>query len=267
MKPALKYWIFLLGIAGIIFGVIFASVAGSWFSLTGDEQRLIAGMAIRILPFPVMGALVLVGIIGTLVSLLFRFYIIPILRMAESTQLISLANPNHRIQPAGSREVVHLAEIINDSAEAYLKLRTEVDAAIRNAQADLKEERNRFAALMSELPVGVLVCNTDGQILLYNQLAQTLLHAPPQDPGDPTTGGLVGLGRSLFGVLQREPVVHGLKLLQQAVTAGQATPTTGFMTTLAGGRCLRVTMAPAFSFHCEEHEECRQCEQRQMTGR
>ncbi|MRR37257.1 DNA polymerase III subunit epsilon, partial [bacterium] len=39
-----------------------------------------------------------------------------------------------------------------------------------------------------------------------------------------------------------------------------------FMTTLAGGRCLRVTMAPVFSFRCDVHEECLQCERRQMSG-
>lgn len=267
MRPSLKYWIFILGITGITFGVILASVAGSWLSLTAGEQAMVAGLAEKIIPFPLMGAFVLVAIIGGLVTLLFRHYIIPILQMAESTQLISLANPDHRIEPKGAREVVHLAEVINSSADAYQKLQVEVDAAIRLSQADLKEERNRFAALMSELPAGVLVCNTDGQILLYNQQAQALLK-PSGDGKNLETGqgGWIGLGRSVFGVLQREPIVHGLKLLQQSVSMGQAAPTTRFMTTLAGGRCLRVTMAPVFSFRCDVHEECLQCERRQMSG-
>lgn len=267
MKPSLKYWIFILGICGVTFGVILASVAGSWLSLTAGERAMVAGLAEKIIPFPLMGACLLAAVIGGLVSLLFRYYIIPILRMAESTQLMSLANPDHRIEPQGAREVVRLAEVINSSADAYQKLKTEVDAAIRAAQADLKEERNRFAALMSELPAGVLVCNTDGQILLYNQQAQALLN-PSRDgnKGEMGQGGWIGLGRSVFGVLQREPIVHGLKLLQQSVSSGQAAPSTRFMTTLAGGRCLRVTMAPVFSFRCEVHEECLQCERRQMSG-
>lgn len=267
MRPSLKYWIFILAIAGVIFAVIVASVAGSWLNLTPDEQAMVAGLRDKILPFPLMGAFVLVAVIGGLVSLLFRYYIIPILQMAESTQLISLVNPDYRIKPKGAREIAHLAEVINTTADAYQKLRTEVDATIRSAQADLKEERNRFAALMSELPAGVLVCNTDGQILLYNQQAQTLLQPSTREKFAETgQGGWIGLGRSVFGVLQREPIVHGLKLLQQAVTMGEAVPTARFMMTLAGGRCLRVTMAPVFSFRCEVHEECLQCERRQMTG-
>jgi DNA polymerase III subunit epsilon len=180
MKPSLKYWIFILGIAGVIFGVILASVVGSWLNLTPAEQQVIEGLGEKILPYPLMGAIILAGIICSLVTLLFRFYIIPILKMAETTQLIALANPDYRITPEGGKEVVRLAQVINAAAEESQKLRSEVDEAIRTARAELREERNRFAALMSELPLGVLACNTDGQILLYNQQAQALLHLPTQ---------------------------------------------------------------------------------------
>ena len=39
----------------------------------------------------------------------------------------------------------------------------------------LQDERNRFAAILAELPGGVVVCNVEGQILLYNQKAQEFL--------------------------------------------------------------------------------------------
>lgn len=267
MKPSHKYWIFILAIVCAVFGVVGASVVGSWLNLTDEEQTFVIGLADKILPFPLIGAFVLVAVIGGLVSLLFRYYIIPILQLAESTQLITLSNPDHRIHSGGAREVVRLAEVINSSADAFQKLQSDVDAAIRSAQADLKEERNRFAALMSELPAGVLVCNRDGQILLYNQQAQSLLnHTGSGDTCMPGPTVLIGLGRSLFGILQREQVINGMKLLQQAVTDGETTPTTRFTHSLASGRSLRVTMAPVFSFRCEEHEECLQCERRKMTG-
>lgn len=245
MKPALKYWIFLLAIINLIFGVILASVVGSWFNLSAEEQAFVEGIADKIIPFPLLGAFVLVGAIGTLVSLIFRYYIIPILQLAEQTRLISAANPDYRIPPRGAKEVQQLAGVINDSADAFRELQTDVDEKIRKAQAALNEERNRLAALMSELPGGVLVCNTDGQILLYNQQAQTLLQPPGQDMfREEKRGGWLGLGRSIFGVLDRDPIVHALELLQQAAEKGQSAPTSGFMTTLHEGRCLRVNMAP-----------------------
>ncbi len=267
MKPSLKYWIFILGITGVIFGVILSSVVGSWLSLTAGEQQIVAGMADKILPYPLLGAMLLTAVICGLVTLLFRSYIIPILRMSEATQLISLANPDYRITPEGGREVVHLARIINAAAEESRKLNSQVESAIRLAQAEVREERNRFAALMSELPLGVMACDIDGRILLYNQQAQTLLHLPTQGSFPfARPGGWLGLGRSLFGLLPREPITHELNLLQQATERGEAAPTASFMTTLNDGRRLRLVMAPVFGFRCEEHELCIQCERRRMTG-
>ena len=267
MKPSLKYWIFILGIVGVIFGVILASVAGSWLSLTTAEQQLVAGMAEKILPYPLLGAMLLVAIICSLVTLLFRAYIIPILRMAEATRLISLANPDYRITPQGGKEVIHLATIINAAAEESRKLRSQVDDAVRSAHAELREERNRFAALMSEIPLGVVACNTDGTILLYNQQAQTLLHLPTVSTfASLRPGGWLGLGRSLFSLLPSDSIAHGLELLQQGVIRGENAPTTEFVSTPEDGRTLRVVMAPVFGFDCRLHELCIQCERRQMTG-
>ncbi|MBT1073627.1 3'-5' exonuclease [Pelotalea chapellei] len=269
MKPSLKYWIFILGIACAIFGVILASVFGSWFNLEPHEQAYLAGLADRILPFPLLGAIALFMVISGMVSLLFRYYIIPIMRMAESTQLISLSNPEHRVPTTGAREVAHLAGIINASADAYQKLQQEVETAAYEARADLLEERNRFAALMSELPAGVLVCNIHGLILLYNRQAQTLLQASAQEKFTGPTGGKdgwIGLGRSLFGVIPREPVVAGIERLQQAVSAGQPDPIARFTVEHGEGSPLTISMAPVFSFHCDQHDECIQCDRRSMSG-
>ncbi len=248
MKPKLKYWIFILVIANIIFGVILASLIGSWFNLNPEEQLFVRGILDKILPFPMLGAFILFGAIGGLVSLLFRYYIIPTLQLAEKTRLISSVNPDHRITPKGSRELIYLTEVINDSADAFQALKTEVDEKISAANEKLNEERNRLAALMSELPSGVLVCNRDGQILLYNGKAQKLLQpSGGQKLHADQAQGWIGLGRSIFGVLNRDPIVHALEMLQRGLEKDQQLPTSGFMMTLHGGRCLRVNMAPVFS--------------------
>ena len=268
MKPLLKYWIFILGMACTIFGVILASVLGSWLNLAPQEQAFLLGLTDRIIPFPIMGAFILFLLIGGMVSLLFRYYIIPIMRIAESTQLIALANPNHRVPEIGAREVGHLARIINASADAYQKLQQEVEAAIYDARADLLEERNRFAVLMSELPVGVLVCNVHGQILLYNKQAQMLFQASDGRKFTGTDGrnSWIGLGRSVFSAMPREQVTGGIDRLQQAVDAGESDPITRFMAVGDQGRSLSISMAPVFSFHCEQHDECVQCERRRISG-
>jgi DNA polymerase-3 subunit epsilon len=247
MKPALKYWTFLLAVLAAIFAVIFGSFAASWHFLAPEEKTLVENIFDKLLPFPFVGAIILMVIIGTLVSLLFSYYIIPILKLAEEARLIATVNPAYRITPDGAREVVYLTEVINASAEAFQKLQLEVDERIRSAQAELHEERNRLAALMSELPGGVLVCNTAGQILLYNQHARKLLQSGNgKSLAEGQRGAWIGLGRSIFGVLDRDPIIQALQQQQKAAEKGQPPPVSSFLTTLHSGTCLRINMAPVF---------------------
>ncbi len=248
LKPRIKYWIFLGVINLIVFSVIFASFAGSWLSLDPGEQASLAKLFEKLLPFELLGALVLCATIGFLISRLFHYYIIPILKLGESVRLISTANPDHRIEiKRGAKEIHLLAKIINESAEAFAKLQRDVDEQIGAAQAKLGEERTRLAALMSELPHGVLVCNTDGQVLLYNQQAQQLFNPEHLiNLKESERHGILGLGRSVFGILDRDPIVHALELLYKNFESGQPKPISSFMMTLRNGLCLRVNMAPVF---------------------
>ncbi len=100
MKPALKYWIFLVAVITAIFAVILGSFAASWYSLSQEEKTLVGTVSHKLLPFPIVGAIILMMIIGTLVSLLFSYYIIPILKLAEEARLIATVNPAYRITPS-----------------------------------------------------------------------------------------------------------------------------------------------------------------------
>jgi DNA polymerase-3 subunit epsilon len=240
LSPAVKYWIFLTGIITVIFTVIFGSFAASFVHLAPEEQAVVETLFNKLLPFPFIGSLILVAFICTMVSLLFRYYIIPVLCMAEQTRLITAANPDYRITPEGARELVTLANIINESADAFQALQSEVDIKIRQSNLALKEERNRLAALMSELPYGVVVCDLDGRIMLFNNQAQEMLKSGKNQDGSST----IGLGRSVFGTLERDPLVHALEVMNHAFAQGQVKPARGLMTKLCGDRFIRVNMAP-----------------------
>ena len=240
LSPAVKYWIFLTGITTVIFTVIFGSFAMSFMHLDPEEQAVVEELFNKLLPFPFIGSLILVAFICTMVSLLFRKYIIPVLRMAEQTRLITAANPDYRISPEGARELIALASVINESADAYQALQSEVEVKIRQSNLALTEERNRLAALMSELPYGVLVCNLDGRILLFNNQAQKMLNSG----SDQDSGSTIGLGRSVFATLERAPLVHALGVISHAFERGQVKPSLGLMTKLCGDRFIRVNMAP-----------------------
>ncbi len=248
MSPRSKYWFFLFAIVFATFTVIIASFAGSWHSLASEEKTYIAHLIGKLLPFPLIGAAVLCLIIGGLVSLLFHNYIIPILQFSEETRLISTANSDYRVVPKGAKELVRLAEVINESADMFTRMQKDIDTHVALSKSQIQEERNRLAALMSEMPHAVLVCNSDGQILLYNTKAKTLFDSElANDYGEQQPQGLIGLGRSVFGLLERDPLVHALELLQHALSRGQAAPISNFMMSHLGGTYLRVNMAPVLA--------------------
>ncbi|MCK4501428.1 MAG: hypothetical protein KAU22_00230, partial [Desulfuromonadales bacterium] len=200
----------------------------------------------KLVPFPLLGTITILFIIGALINLLFSDYIIPILQLAESAKIISSVNPEHRVKiKNASKEIEYLSEIINQSADAFYELQQDVAGKIARAQTNLNEERTRLAALMSELPHGVVVCNTDGQVLLYNQQTQKLFtnggikSDPPQ--------GILGLGRSIFSILDRDQIVHGLEMLHKCHASGRTKMVNKSMITLHSGLCLRVNMAPFFT--------------------
>ncbi len=240
LSPAVKYWIFLVGIMTVIFAVLFGSFAASYLNLAPEEQALFETLFDKLIPFPFVGSIILVAFICSMVSLIFRYYVIPVLRMAEQTRLITSANPDYRITTEGARELVMLAGIINESADAFQQLQNEVDSKISHSNRALKEERNRLAALMSELPYGVVVCTRDGRILLYSRQAQEML----QTAENGKESRAIGLGRSIFSILDRDPLVHALEVMNHAFAKDQAKPAFGLMTKLCGKRFIRVNMAP-----------------------
>ncbi len=139
---------------------------------------------------------------------LFEAYPAPAFKLAEDVRIIRTANPTHRAVPGGGSEMRRLALAINGFADAYCAQRDDVDARISDANTRLEAEKNRFAALLSDLTQGVLVCNSEGRILLYNARAQQLLDERG-DEGD-IGGAVVGLGRSIFAVIDKSVIVHAL---------------------------------------------------------
>jgi DNA polymerase III subunit epsilon len=181
-----------------------------------------------------IGALFVLGLC-LLVSLMFKRWVLAPRRLAREAELIVAANPSHRLEPRGPAELRPLAAALNELAGRAEAAQEQVRQQVSSARAEVERERNRLAALMSELAVAVLVCNAEGRILLYNRAAQELVSA------DGSASGLVGLGRSLFAILDRRLVEHALERIDASDDAAPAVHLTG---TTSGGRLLRIDAAP-----------------------
>ena len=192
------------------------------------------------------GLIIGFGLVVGLVILhrLFQQYVHGLLRMTETLRLMLGANRNFRIEPEGPPEVRELARAANHLAQQRDELLDNVEDQIRQAKATVEEEKNRLAALMSELALGVVVCNMDGRILLYNSRARLQFKALAQGPTSMSGGALIGLGRSIFSILERGQIAHSLEDIQLRLRRGSAEPTANFITSTRGGQLLRAQMAP-----------------------
>jgi DNA polymerase-3 subunit epsilon len=128
----------------------------------------------------------------------------PLDRLALDLLIIARDNPDHVLRLGPRHRLGHLL-----SAVAVLRQRLQVTsqdtaAALAEATARADEERQRLEAILLDLSEGVVVCNLQHQILLYNQAAAGLF-----DP--PLT---LGLGRSLFTVFTQEPIHYAFDRLR-----------------------------------------------------
>lgn len=236
MSLGAKYWLWVALLGGL--AAVLAAAAGFafWADLQPPERAALAAMLEARGPLLVLLALLPAVVIGALLRLALAAYPAAAVKLAEEVRLIHSVNPGHRATAGGAAEMRQLVAAVNDFAQAHDALGQKVQARIDEANARLAEERNRLAALMSELAQSVLVCNSEGRILLYNARASGLL--------EPVGGDVpVGLGRSIFGILDRSPIVHALGQLAHRIEQGTAQPVARFVTT-RGGRLLRAQMAP-----------------------
>jgi DNA polymerase-3 subunit epsilon len=185
----------------------------------------------------------LVAIGATLRWLFWRYATAPA-RLVEQTQVLLAAPKAAPMNHQGTKETRALADVIFQLATQRDNLREDVAAQIAQASAGIQQEKNRLAALMSELTQSVVVCNLDGRIILYNNRARLQFKTLSQ--ASTLVGGadLVGIGRSIYAVFDRQLVAHALESIQQRIARGAGSPSAQFVTTTQAGQLLKVQMAP-----------------------
>ena len=239
-----------------------------WLETSGEGRTLLIDV---LTPHLTLGTVITaVGFaagVGVVQSL-FRQYVQGLLRMAEHLRLMVGANRGFRVQPEGPPEVQALAAAANELASQRDALMSDVEAQIMRAKESVELEKNRLAALMSELTQSVVVCNLDGRVLLYNNRARTQFRALSDAPGVAGGGELIGLGRSIYGVLERNLIAHALDSIQQRLRRGVAQPQANFVTTTRAGQLLRVQMSPVLSVAgaAQEEEAAAAQPERALTG-
>ena len=142
-----------------------------------------------------------------------RLLLRDVVALAGETRVVAHGTDGARIPVERFAGLLPLPEAVNELADKLAAARRDVARAVAESTIRVEEQKSRLAAVLQDLHEGVLVCNLEHQILLYNRKALGLLQV---------TGGL-GLGRNLLQLVAREPVLHTLqRLMLQAGDGRQA---------------------------------------------
>ncbi|MFN3785560.1 MAG: exonuclease domain-containing protein, partial [Thiothrix sp.] len=236
--------------------VIIGVVCLIWLAVTGaliaasltavERQAVVQTVGARAILLLVMWAISLVAV-GIVLNHLVNHYLKAPARLAEEAAVLLETDVKRQLMPTGSVANQRLAHLFNQLVQQRAALRAEMDARVAEAARNTEQERNRLAALMSELTKSVVVCNLDGRILLYNNRARIQFRKLSQAPAPLGGTELIGLGRSIYAVLERKLIAHALENIQHRLQRGADAPSAQFITTTPSGQLLRVQMAPVRS--------------------
>jgi len=205
-RLSLRFRIFLFF---LLLGIAVPLVMGGLIWLVGSaiEEKGVAELW-GLLVVYCGGAGIIIMLLVVIVGLLFDINLAaPIQGLIRDIQTVVHANPRHRIEVENAKHLGLLPQVTLDMAFQLARSRKETARLVADATASMEEQKSQLEALLRDLHEGVVLCNFNHRILLYNQRAISLLHV----------SGEIGLGRPLFSLMNSEPVLHALDRLTNRI--------------------------------------------------
>ena len=236
---AMAAWLLLMG-------------AVVWSTLQPAERAAVGEVLAPRVALVALGWLAGVAVVGGALQGLYRRYVGAPARLLEETRVVLAATTPQQLKPRGTAEMQALATAVNELAAQRDGLRADMDAQVAQASHSVQQEKNRLAALMAELNQSVVVCNRDGRILLYNQRARQQFRALSQGADTAAGAELMGIGRSVYAVFDRQVLAHALERIHQAMARGAPQP----LGPVCDHRARRATAARAGSARAHGGRHC-----------
>lgn len=196
----------------------------AFFGLIAASTPIVIGLALWLAilrmdgdpvpPLVLLGgvaAFVLIGIVGWVAQLFDTNVARPIMALSRDLQTLMHANTEHEVDESGAKYLGLLGPTVREASDTIRQLRSGFEEKVAEATGSVERQRNQLETVLRDLNEGVIVCDLDHQVLLYNRRALQTLHY----------GGHLGLGRSIFTVVNRPPFLNTLERLQNRVSSGR----------------------------------------------
>ena len=241
MTQTNRFWKFVLSSAAGILAIEAVLLCVIWLRLSpGHKSTLLEICQDNI--YILLGlAFVVIGALWMVFDITYNRYILPLKRISAEAGVIYDSNPSHRIKVKGSRDIIRMAGIINDFADMFENLNKTITQQILSARKETEKERNLLAAIMGELPQGIIICNKNGRIILFNTLAKNLF---AQDNSHGKAETFLGLGRSVFHLIDRSFISHALEEIFEQLNSPESCVGSFFITPILSGKLISANTIP-----------------------
>ena len=241
MKQTNRFWKFafftLVATMVIIGGILFF-----FFSALNEDQVNAIVSIEKDHPLYIIGIFfICAGVVLSGLQVIFHTYIKPVKKISAEASMIYSSNPSHRLNITGNKDINNLTSVINDFADMFENLNKNITQQILVARKETEKERNLLAAIMAELPQGVIICNTSGRILLFNSLAKKIF---TKETSSNTAEYFIGLGRSIFHLIDKELIAHAVEEIEEHLNNGRQSVASYFFTPIYTGRLISIETTP-----------------------
>lgn len=165
--------------------------------------------------FVAAGAIAAFGLVGMVawIWLLFDENVAkPLSNLAGEIRARVHAEVQSEIDHESAQYLGDIAPAASEIARDLNKTKTALEEAVKRETDRIAQEKSWLAAILRDFPAGVLLCNGDHKIMLYNMQSVSLLRQ----------NGALGLDRSLFELLRPEPLLDAIDRLRRAKRFDQA---------------------------------------------
>lgn len=210
MSIRIKFWS-LCSLVVLIELVVFGVLSWLLYKQTTETQ-----LRIYIVFYLGSAAFILSIVLITLWTYI-DFALLKALSAVERGALIMAhTNAAHILELPAYHLLGKLPESIHQVATKLDDTKRDVSRALHIGAAREQEQRERLETVLKELSEGVIVCDPQKRILLYNSASLRTLGNRPT----------LGLGRSLYNLLARAPIEHAIQLLRYRAESGGEDETT-----------------------------------------
>ncbi len=143
----------------------------------------------------------------------------PLASVKRGADIILQTHAVHELELPANHKLGAVPEAIHALGDEIAKSRHEIARALKTGAQSVEAQKTQLELVIRGLKEGVLVCDENAKLVLYSPSATRLLDHHPA----------LGLGRSLYKILPKEPVEHTLEMLKSSDARESKAGAAGFI--------------------------------------